>query len=106
MTFAAFNYTHKPLSSCMMLSTQLECTLSPMSGYLEHKAFVLCVNQHIDYVERYICAGGDELHLLYYNEFIVLKNPHKAWKLLAIMLFLKKKILPQDTEVLTIRERK
>lgn len=63
-----------------MLSTQLKCTFSPPSDCLEHKASVLCVNQHIDRVEGYICTGGAELHLLYYNEFIVLKNPQKAWK--------------------------
>lgn len=96
-----------PLSSFIMLSTQLKCTFSPPSGCLEHKASVLCVNQHIDRVEGYICTGGAELHLLYYNEFIVLKNPRRLGKNVGNCTLLKKKyILLQDKELLTIRERK
>lgn len=96
------------LSSFIMLSTQLKCTFFPPSDCLEHKASALCVNQHIDRVEGYICTGGAELHLLYYNEFIVLKNPQKAWKK-CWQLYSSEKyiyILLQDKELLTISERK
>lgn len=82
-----------PLSSFIMLSTQLKCTFSPPSGCLEHKASVLCVNQHIDRVEGYICTGGAELHLLYYNEFIVLKNPQRLGKNVGNCTLLKKKYI-------------
>jgi hypothetical protein len=60
-----------------MLSNKIKCTFFPLGDYLEYKAFVICVNQHIYILAGCISAGDVGVHLLYHNKFIVLKNPQK-----------------------------
>ena len=73
-----FNYTHMPLSSYIMLSNKSKCTFFPLGGYLERKAFVLCVNQHIYILVGYIWTRDTGVHLLHYSEYIVLRNSQKG----------------------------
>lgn len=75
----------------------------PLGGCLGHKAFVLCVNQHIYILVGYIWVQHAGVYLLHYNEFIVMRCSQKGEKMLAVVL-LKENILPKAVEVLTIGE--